>query len=149
MSAPGRLVSDTNRSFMINGLGYLIDSCLISSAKNIKMLNENGCGRIQLNILVLQQNLKNVEAGKGAWLHKAALYFDLFSAGPKAVISQAVQQRKKTDKPRYEFTLDELRVILELCYSEAVASDDKEVAVKAKRGLDDGILQLSEHLWQA
>ena len=46
-----------------------------------------------------------------------------------------------------KFTFAELKTLIELCYSENLRSERRELAVQAKRGLDDHILQLSEHLW--
>ena len=40
-----------------------------------------------------------------------------------------------------------MRTLLELCFSEAAASERREVAVQAKRGLDEKVLELSEYLW--
>lgn len=105
-------------------------------------MNENGCGRMQLDILVIQQNLKNLEPR--AQLARSALYFDFFSAGPDAIIAKV----KGTGGNDLGYTYDELKALVELCYSEALASERRDIATQAKRGLDDHLLQLSEHLWQ-
>jgi exocyst complex component 4 len=103
-------------------------------------MNANGCGRLQLNILVLQQNLKNVEPE--ALLSRSALYFDMFSAGPEAIVQAAKTQGKELG-----FTYEEMRILMELCYSEGLRSERRDVAVQAKRGLDENVLALSEYLW--
>jgi exocyst complex component 4 len=103
-------------------------------------MNAHGCGRLQLNILVLQQNLKNVEPD--ALLSRSALYFDMFTAGPEAIVQAAKTQGKELG-----FTYDEMRVLMELCYSEGLRSERRDVAVQAKRGLDENVLSLSEYLW--
>lgn len=103
-------------------------------------MNHAGCARIQLNILVLQQNLKNIEPD--AQLARSALYYDLFSVGPEAVIAKA-----REDGRNCGFSYDEMRRLLELCWSEAVDKEDKEGGEKARRGLDEGLLELSEYLY--
>lgn len=121
-------------------------------------MNENGCARMQLNILVLQQNLKNTEPG--ASLARAAAYFDLFMAGPDAVVERAREyaERRRAgrgggvsregDRGAGEFTYEDLKALVELCYSDAAESERREVVMQAKRGMDDHLVQLSEHMWE-
>lgn len=47
------------------------------------------------------------------------------------------------------FSYEELKVLVELCYSENLASERREVAVQAKRQLNDQLLALSEHTWRS
>lgn len=47
------------------------------------------------------------------------------------------------------FSLEELKVLVELCYSEGLRSTQREIAVQAKRGMSDHLLVLSEVLWNA
>jgi exocyst complex component 4 len=115
-----------------------MDQILVSMASKISAMNGNGCRRIQLNILVLQQNLKNIEPR--AALNRSALYYDLFLAGPDAVISKAKDGGKACG-----FTYEEMKVLLELCYSEALSKE--EGSVQAKRSLDEHLLELSEYLY--
>ena len=65
-------------SFVITGLSLLVDSYLVANASRIKAMNAHGCDRLQLNMLVMQQNLKNIE--HDAVLGRSARYFDLFAA---------------------------------------------------------------------
>lgn len=48
------------RKFISAGLAHLIDEAFISSTRLIGAMNNNGALRLQLDILVLQQNLKNI-----------------------------------------------------------------------------------------
>ena len=41
----------------------MMDHLLVANASRIKIVNREGVERMQLNILVLQQNLKNIESG--------------------------------------------------------------------------------------
>jgi exocyst complex component 4 len=126
--------------FITTGLAPFVDTLLVTGAPHIPVMNSAGCGRLQLNILVLQQNLKNVEAN--ALLLRSTLYFDMFSSGPDSIITQAKENGRDLG-----FSYNEMKTLLELWYSEALASERREVAVAAKRGLEDHILQLSEFLW--
>jgi exocyst complex component 4 len=130
----------TQQNFVTSGLASLLDAYILSLVPNISAMNVAGCSRQQLNILVLQQNLKNIEAE--AQLTRSALYFDMFSSGPDAIIAEAKSKGKDLG-----FTYDEMRALLDLCYSENKRSDRREVAVGAERGLADHQLQLSEFLW--
>jgi exocyst complex component 4 len=103
-------------------------------------MNIPGCSKMQLNILVLQQNLKNVEPN--ATLTRSRLYFDLFSAGPTAIIAQA-----EKDGRGGQFSFDEMKALLQLYHSEGLRSERREANVAAQRGLEAQLLQLSEFMW--
>jgi exocyst complex component 4 len=126
--------------FIITGLSTLLDALLIHSAPGIPAMNAHGCGRLQLNVLVLQQNLKNVEPN--AILSRSAFYYDMFTNGPAAIIDAA-----KTQGKNLGFTYDEMKVLLDLCYSEALRSERRDIVVQAERGLEENVLALSEYLW--
>ncbi|KAF2404632.1 hypothetical protein EJ06DRAFT_553480 [Trichodelitschia bisporula] len=121
------------QAFIITGLAHLLDHLFIHAASNISIMNENGCARVQLNILVVQHNLKNVEPD--ALLMRSKAYFELFAAGPAAVVAAARERN---------FDQGQLRTLLALCYSENMASERRELAVQAKRGLDEHTAQLAE-----
>ncbi|KAF2669253.1 hypothetical protein BT63DRAFT_401416 [Microthyrium microscopicum] len=133
-------VAPAAQKFITTGLASLLDALVVAAAQNIQVMNAAGCARMQLNVLVLQQNLKNIE--DGAQLRRAAVYFDLFSAGPDAVIAEAKAKGKEAG-----FTYEEMQTLLKLCYSENLRSERREVVVAAERGLEDRQLQLSEFLW--
>ncbi|KAK7531331.1 Sec8 exocyst complex component-specific domain-containing protein [Phyllosticta citribraziliensis] len=134
----------TQHGFITHGIALLADTLLVGNAAKIGRMNENGSGRMSLNILVLQQNLKNIEAD--AVLTRATTYYNLFGAGPNAVVQLA--KESKDNGGKCAFSYDELKVLLELYYSEENASERREVAMKAKTALNDALLQLSEYLWQ-
>lgn len=141
-----RSLRDKEIYFIRTGLGRLINSYLVANAKLASPMNEKGCGRMQLNILVLQQNLKNIE--EGVDLARAASYFALFDQGPDAIVEKA-----KEDKDKHEdgsaadaFTYEELRALMELCFSEPMADRERGIATSAKRRMEDKLLELSEHM---
>jgi exocyst complex component 4 len=141
-----RFLRNKEISFVRTGLGLLIDSFLITNAGQVKTMNANGCGRMQLNILVLQQNLKNIEADVN--LDRAAKFFDLFNEGPDAVIKQA-KEGKDANGGKEQFSYDELKTLVELCYSEQLSSPERGTSTVAKRGMGEHLLQLSEFMWQS
>ena len=129
--------------FMTSGLGLLLDTFLINSARNIKVMNQNGCGRMQLNILVLQQNLKSVESD--VMLKKSAQFFEYFQEGPKAIVNKA-QKRKGNDMDLNE---EEIKILIELCYSEALNSPQRDIAAQAKRAMQEDLLSITESMWSS
>lgn len=103
-------------------------------------MNAHGAARLQLNILVLQQNLKNIEPD--AQLARAATYYGLFSLGAERIVARAKEQGKQMG-----FSNGQVTVLLELVYSAALRSERREVSVAAERGLAQDKLLLSEYLW--
>lgn len=142
-------------SFIQTGLGLLINSYLVANASAVAPINSRGSGRMQLNILVLQQNLKNIEPGVD--LARAANYWALFDGGADAIVAKARDDAAKTgpvgegpvgwDPER--FTYDELKALVELCYSEDLASRERGIENNARRTMGDKLLELSEHMWQS
>lgn len=145
-----RFLRDKEIAFMRSGLGLLIDDLLVTNAGVVGAMNANGCGRMQLNILVLQQNLKNIEPDVS--LQRAASYFDLFTSGPEAVVKKAREGKEGAAAAagrRETFSYDELKTLVELCFSEQLANPERGVSTVAKRGMGEYLLQLSEHMWQS
>lgn len=138
-----RFLRDREVAFIRTGLGTLTNRYLVSNAWMASPMNAKGCGRMQLNVLVLQQNLKNIE--EGVDLARAADYFALFDQGPDAIIDKA---RAEKEKGTESFTYEELKALIELYYSEQLANPERGIASAAKRKMDDKLLDLSEHLWQ-
>jgi exocyst complex component 4 len=142
-----RFLREKEISFVRTGLGLLIDTFLVMNAGMVGTMNSFGYGRMQLNILVLQQNLKNIEADVN--LDRAARFFDLFAEGPDAVVKQAKEGKENGDGGKELFNYDELKTLVELCYSEQVSSPERGISTVAKRGMGEHLLQLSEHMWQS
>ncbi len=136
------------QSFITTGLALLIDTFLVTNASHITSgMNEHGCGRMQLNILVLSQNLKSIETslpGHSIELDRSARFFDLFMEGADAVVEKA---KDKGGEGLEGFSLEELKALVELWYREGTESGAREVQVKSRRELGDKLLVLSECLW--
>ncbi|KAI1531278.1 Sec8-exocyst domain containing protein [Pyrenophora tritici-repentis] len=131
----------TSYSHITRGLAVLMDTYLFSlCTSKIERMNTNGCALMQLNILVLQQNLKNIE--DGATLPYAALFFDLFTAGPDAIIARAKQYGRSFGVPGDRFGEAEVKKLLQMTYEERVNGDNREASVQAKRALDAQLLEI-------
>ncbi|KAI9843457.1 MAG: hypothetical protein M1837_006303 [Sclerophora amabilis] len=173
---------DQEHNFLTVGLSHLLDALLLSLATStmnttsptpqphgspthatanpankprIASMNNHGADRMQLNILVLQQNLKNIEhEPPSVSLNRSARFFDLFLEGPDAILAKVKEgggpsHGNEDDGTIFDFSYDELKALVELCYSEPLASERRDVAMQAKRQLNDRLLVLSEHLWQS
>ncbi|KAF1942073.1 hypothetical protein EJ02DRAFT_503063 [Clathrospora elynae] len=128
------------------GLAALMDAYLLSlCTTKISRMNTNGCALMQLNILVLQQNLKNIE--DGAILQYAALFFDLFTAGPDAILARAKQCGRNFGVPGERFGEEDVKKLLQMTYEERVNAENREASVQAKRALDAQLLEISEFMY--
>ena len=106
-------------------------------------MNETGCKRIRHGLVILEQNMKNVEPSFS--LARIARLLELYSAGPDVITG--ISRDGKENK--HDFSYEELKALIELCYSEAINSNKREVASVAQTNLNDHLLQLSEHMWQS
>ena len=135
-------------NFITSGLAELIDSFLVGNAAQIRHgMNEHGCRRMQLNILVLSQNLKSIESapdGRAVELDRSDRFYELFSEGAESVVIRA---RDRGGEGLEGFDLEELKALAELWYKQGTESSQREVQVKSKRELADHLLVLSECLW--
>ncbi|EMD91871.1 hypothetical protein COCC4DRAFT_174849 [Bipolaris maydis ATCC 48331] len=133
-------------SHITRGLASLMDRYLFTlCTSKIERMNTNGCALMQLNILVLQQNLKNIE--EGATLPYAALFFDLFTAGPEAIVARARQYGKGFGVPGERFGEEDVKKLLQMAYEERLNAENREASVQAKRSLDAQLLELSEFMY--
>lgn len=129
-----------------HGLASLMDAWLLALCTNkIERLNTNGCALMQLNILVLQQNLKNIE--DGATLPYAALFFDLFTAGPDAIVARVKEYGQDFGVPGEKFREEDVKKLLQMTYEEKVNAENREASVQAKRALDAQLLEISELMY--
>ncbi|KAF2261134.1 hypothetical protein CC78DRAFT_471143 [Lojkania enalia] len=131
--------------FLTSGLAPFMDAYLLTLSRKIKDMNANGCALMQLNILVLQQNLKNIEPD--AELPSSTLFFDMFTAGPDAIVARAKEHGKDFGVKGGAFGYETVKGLLELCYAERLGSERREVGVQARRGLDAQLLEISEFMY--
>jgi len=131
---------------MTQGLASLMDKYLLGlCTSRIERMNMHGCAHMQLNVLVLQQNLKNIE--EDAALPYSALFFDLFTAGPDAIVARAKQYGKDFGVPGGMFTEASVKMLLEMCYEERLNGENRESSVSARRQLDAQLLEISEFMY--
>ncbi|KAL8939766.1 MAG: hypothetical protein Q9216_003180 [Gyalolechia sp. 2 TL-2023] len=124
--------------FITTGLTALVDTFLVANASQTQCMNVHGCGRMQLNILVLQQNLKSIEGDVS--LSRSAHFFELFAEGAEAIVARLREGGIKDA----DFTLDEYKTLVELCHSEGLQSTQREASVQARRKLTEHLKQLGE-----
>jgi exocyst complex component 4 len=141
-----RYLPETTYVRMTQGLASLMDTYLLAlCTSKIESMNTNGCAHMQLNILVLQQNLKNIE--EGAILPNSALFFDLFTAGPNAILARAKEHGREFGVPGGMFNETSVKKLLEMTYEERLTGDNRESSVSAKRQLDAQLLEISEFMY--
>lgn len=136
------------QQFITNGLALLIDTLLVSNAFHITAgMNDHGCGRMHLNILVLSQNLKSIETSNDDHsneLDRSARFYDLFLEGADSIVERA---KDRGGEGLEGFDLEELKALVELWYRDGIESGAREVQIKSRRELGDKLLVLSECLW--
>ena len=136
------------QDFITNGLALLMDTLLVSNVFEIKAgMNEYGCGRMHLNILVLSQNLKSTQTSSdddSLDLDRSRRFFDLFMEGADGIVERA---KDRGGEGLEGFDLEELKALVELWYRDGIENGAREVQVKGRRELADKLLVLSECLW--
>jgi len=161
------------RRFITSGLSRLVDKIFVVGADYVKVMNTNGAERMRVDAMVVQQNLRNITAstrnpqaaaavdsamGLGistsqaitqeddGMLTLSSRYYDLFLQGPDAVMNY-VKERKAGGS--IEYTYDELRTLIELCYSAALRGEDREESIRARKNMGDMLLSLGEIMWDS
>ncbi|RMD43530.1 hypothetical protein DV735_g1603, partial [Chaetothyriales sp. CBS 134920] len=150
------------RRFIVYGLSKLVDNYMVAGADNILVMNANGAEKLRVDAIVMQQNLRGITAdtsehrgglgspvenglgitqdGAGAGaarqddgrLSRTHQYYTLFLDGPDQVIDY-----------------DELRTLIELCWSEKLRGEDREESVRARKRSGDVLLELGELIWDS
>ncbi|PYH88188.1 hypothetical protein BO71DRAFT_423865 [Aspergillus ellipticus CBS 707.79] len=135
------------RWFITSGLARFIDRTLVTNTDAIGAMNENGALRLQLDVLVLQQNLKNIiidpredrqadgdiqeveEQQEVVALPRSAKFLDWFLEGAEKALDYAKDEKESfaahgekalaagNGEP---FTYDELKVLIDLCFSDVL-----------------------------
>ncbi|KAE8350945.1 hypothetical protein BDV28DRAFT_159187 [Aspergillus coremiiformis] len=141
-------LGSAERWYITSGLARFIDQVFISRAHLIGAMNENGALRLQLDVLVLQQNLKNiiidptVDANEEECaspeseqyheivaLPRSAKFLDWFLEGAEKALDYAKDEKESfAAHPEKAlaagngepFTYDELKVLVDLCFSDVL-----------------------------
>ncbi|KAJ6107657.1 hypothetical protein N7523_008980 [Penicillium sp. IBT 18751x] len=163
--------------FIASGLARFIDRVFVACTRYIGAMNENGALRLQLDVLVLQQNLKNIiidtttdsvtspvdpATQEIVALPRSAKFLDWFLEGAEKSLEYAKEEKEafaaQGDKALAAgdgepFTYDELRVLVDLCFSEILrgprGAESREDFMAAKKASADALLHLNEVMWDA
>lgn len=163
--------------FITSGLARFIDRIFVACTRYIGAMNENGALRLQLDVLVLQQNLKNIiidstsdsatsitdpTAHEVVALPRSAKFLDWFLEGAEKSLDYAKEEKEafaaQGDKALAAgngepFTYDELRVLVDLCFSEVLrgprGAENREDFMSGKKASADALLRLNEIMWDA
>ncbi|KNG82493.1 putative Exocyst complex component Sec8 [Aspergillus nomiae NRRL 13137] len=139
-------LGSAERWYITSGLARFIDQVFIARAHLIGAMNENGALRLQLDVLVLQQNLKNIIIDPGmdtdeeenaqraseqhrevVALPRSAKFLDWFLEGAEKALDYAKDEKESfATHPEKAlaagngepFTYDELRILVDLCFSD-------------------------------
>ncbi|RAK88699.1 hypothetical protein BO79DRAFT_148364 [Aspergillus costaricaensis CBS 115574] len=135
------------RWFITSGLARFIDRTFVANTCHIGAMNENGALRLQLDVLVLQQNLKNIiidptddgrkddspnsqqnsEHTEVVALPRSAKFLDWFLEGAEKALDYAKDEKESFATHGDQalaagngepFTYDELKVLIDLCFSD-------------------------------
>ncbi|KAL4955148.1 hypothetical protein BDW69DRAFT_193437 [Aspergillus filifer] len=168
-------VGTAQRHFITSGLARFIDRVFVSTTHYIWAMNENGALRLQLDVLVLQQNLKNVivdlahnptadgtseetaQYQEIVSLPRAAKFLDWFLEGAVKALDFAKEEKEylaaHPDAQGEPFTYEELKVLVDLCFSEILrgpkGEDNREDFMAAKKASADALLRLNEIMWDS
>ncbi|KAJ5759818.1 hypothetical protein N7520_006974 [Penicillium odoratum] len=160
------------RWFITSGLARVIDRVFVACTRYIGAMNENGALRLQLDVLVLQQNLKNIIIDPSidqnspdqevVALPRSAKFLDWFLEGAEKALDYANEEKgafaTQGDKALAAgngepFTYEELRVLVDLCFSEILrgprGAENREDFMSAKKASADALLRLNEVMWDA
>ncbi|KAL4981144.1 hypothetical protein BDW66DRAFT_156236 [Aspergillus desertorum] len=142
------------RHFITSGLARFVDRVFVASTRYIWAMNENGALRLQLDVFVLQQNLKNVildpthtppldkaNAPQETELYReivalpqSAKFLRWFLAGAEKALDCAKEEKDRLaahgDKVLTAdgdpFSYEELKVLINLCFSENLRGPKSE-----------------------
>jgi len=109
-------------------LSSLADDALVSYAATVPAMDAHGHARMQLNILVLQQNLKEMSAGQAS-LAQAAQFWGLWEQGLEAVVGAVKEGLPK----------EQGKDMVRLCYSVAV---EKGGSRRGPKSLDEVLVEI-------
>lgn len=134
-------LASPQQSFIKAHVSDFADALVLALTPKIGAINANGRDRMSLNLLVLLQNLKALSPD--AALPRSTAYYEMFAEGGEKIVERA--RRKELAGGSWEY--EELKTLIEMCFSEGIKSERRDVSVAARRTCDDLVLQLSEAMW--
>ncbi|KAK5954779.1 exocyst subunit [Knufia fluminis] len=86
--------------------------------------------------------------GDDALLSSSSRYYELFLQGPDSIMAY-VRERKGMGEGGVGYSYDELRTLVELCFSSSVRGTDREESIKARKRMGEVLLGLGEVMWDS
>ncbi|KAF8595459.1 hypothetical protein BDV93DRAFT_528628, partial [Ceratobasidium sp. AG-I] len=81
------VLPETERRFIFDGLGGLVEHLLVSSSRLIRFANDLGIRKMLRNVSALRQNLKTITGlPDDSELHQAQTYYNLFGLEPTVML---------------------------------------------------------------
>lgn len=135
------------RELITTSLARFIDRTFVSATRHIGAMNSHGASRLQLDVLVLQQNLKNIiipspsspeppspsteqkqqpqEPQEPVSLPRSAKFLDWFLEGATQALTNAKEEKDDPERALAAgngepFSYDELRTLVDLCFSDTL-----------------------------
>lgn len=129
-------LSSRSYAYVTTGYAQLADTIVMGNVqRHIRSINLRGREYLQINADVLYHNLLNIAAD--ADLPRTFEFLHLFHEGPNVLVALAW-------KGGLKLGYEELRTLIELCYSDSKESADEERAARAEKDMQENLAQLSE-----
>lgn len=147
-----RLLRNRELRFLRQGLPNFVDDVILAHAGHIGLINAHGAKRWAINVSCLAQALKGIDIPAtpddrdvlaDGILGRSTRFFDLLASGPERIVKEASRPGAQS------FSYDQLRVLMELWFSEQLASPERGISGIARRRMDELLLKVNEILWQA
>ena len=109
-------------AFLTVHLDYIVNTSLTGLISSVPAMDTHGNSRMSLNVLVLQQSLKNVQPD--ADLNRAARFYELGAQGPQAVVEQGANEG---------YAKEDLKALCRLCWDDdrdALLGDKEKFVMK-------------------
>ncbi|KAG8745910.1 hypothetical protein FRC10_006714 [Ceratobasidium sp. 414] len=132
------VLPETERRFIFDGLGGLVEHLLVSNSRLIRFANDLGVQKMLRNLYALRQNLKTITSlPNDAELQQAEDYYKLFALGPVAMLEHI--------KDRQTFGFEEYKSMLNLqCGVDQAMADNNQLATSqaSVREYNDYLIEL-------
>ncbi|QRV97223.1 exocyst complex component Sec8 [Ceratobasidium sp. AG-Ba] len=121
------VLPETERRFIFDGLGGLVEHLLVSNSRLIRFANELGIRKMLRNLSALRQNLKTITGlPDDAELQRAQEYYKLFSLGPAAMLEHI--------KDKQSFGFEEYKSMLNLqCGVDQALAESNQLSAAASQ----------------
>ncbi|KAG9093587.1 hypothetical protein FS749_014144 [Ceratobasidium sp. UAMH 11750] len=121
------VLPETERRFIFDGLGGLVEHLLVSHSRFIRFANDMGIQKMLRNLYALRQNLKTITSlPNDAELQQAEDYYKLFALGPTAMLEHI--------KDKQMFGFEEYKSMLNLqCGMDQAMADNNQPGAAASQ----------------